>query len=206
MILPLHCIFYVCIGGAVAVITRDKGKGGKYVINKCRPPRSPPPPYPQYPASQPIRETKLIQLWFLPTPHVLSLAFSLSTEACGDKRSGEYKGGGMQKRQDQWGRERKKQQEGMWKCCGEVDIMTYGLHVEGVLTTKWLKQNAARRACLPFCGRRKQKAMNHEWGRMVIKQKTACLEDSLHPRVLVRPSVVCFHLEPDNPPPAERSK
>ncbi len=108
--------------------------------------------------------------------------------------------GNMQKRQDQWGRERKKQQEGMWKCCGEVDIMTYGLHVEGLLTTKWLKQNAARRACLPFCGRRKQKAMNHEWGGMVIKQKTACLEDSLHPRVLVRPSVVCFHLETDNPP------
>lgn len=28
MILPLHCQFYVCIGGAVTVITQDKRKGG----------------------------------------------------------------------------------------------------------------------------------------------------------------------------------
>lgn len=62
-ILPLHCLFYVCIRGVFAVITQDKAKGGKYVINKCRPPRSlSHPPYPQYPASQPIRETQLIQL------------------------------------------------------------------------------------------------------------------------------------------------
>lgn len=121
-ILPLHCQFYVCIGGAVAVITQDKRRGE--ICNKQMSPAPLSPPYPQYPASQPIGENQLIQLWFLPTPTcACSCSLALYTGLWRQEKWG-IRGGEDAKRQGERGREQKKQQKGMWKCCGEMDIMT----------------------------------------------------------------------------------
>lgn len=167
--------------------------------------RSLPPPLPTIPGLSANQRDTTNSAVILPHPHMCSLSLLRLVET----REVRNKGGGCKKT----GRMREVAEKAaerhvkmLWRG-GYHDIWAA---CRGCLNNKTAKTKCCKQGLFATLWQSQTKGYESRVGRMVIKQKTACLEDSLHPHVLVRPSVV-FSLrgrptsEPDDPP-AERSK